>query len=247
MTRASLNSEALPIRRAPGRPRDDSLRERRCEEILAQATSVFAEHGYPNTDVQFIADPLGISKGTIYRYFPSKEVLFLAAVERGVTGLSRHVDSMIESIADPLEVMAKAMRAYLEFFQRNPALIELFIQERAEFRDRRKPIYFEHGCETECKLNELLGGLIKAGRLRNVPLERIHTVIGDVLYGTMLSNHFDKRERSLEAQAADVVDVIFNGLLSDSERAARRGANGGNGHAPRRTGRRAPARGKRVK
>src|SRR5436190_8080499 len=125
MTRASVNSTGDAVRRAPGRPRDDSLRERRCEEILAKAADVFAEHGYPNTDVQFIADPLGISKGTVYRYFPSKELLFLAVVERGVRNLSAHIDAVIASVRDPIETMAAAMRAYLEFVERNPALREL--------------------------------------------------------------------------------------------------------------------------
>src|SRR5436190_23677957 len=130
MTRASAKSLLRPEQQQQqkngrGRPRDEALQERRREQILEKATRVFAEHGYPNTDVQFIADPLGISKGTVYRYFPSKELLFLAVVERGVRNLSAHIDAVIASVRDPIETMAAAMRAYLEFVERNPALREL--------------------------------------------------------------------------------------------------------------------------
>jgi AcrR family transcriptional regulator len=221
MTRASTNSALLPGRRPPGRPRDDSLRARRREDILKKATAVFAKHGYPNADVQFVADPLGISKGTVYRYFESKEALFLAAVERGVLGLERHIDQTVAAVADPIDRIAASIRAYLEFFDQNPALIELFVQERAEFRDRRTPVYFEHGCENCERWREELQGLIRAGRLRDVPVERIQTVIGDAVYGTMMSNHFSGRGRSVEEQAAAVADVVLAGILSDAERSRR--------------------------
>jgi AcrR family transcriptional regulator len=46
------------------------------------ATSVFTQ-GFATADVQEIANKTGVGKGTIYRYFPSKEELFLAAVDHG--------------------------------------------------------------------------------------------------------------------------------------------------------------------
>ena len=46
----------LPKKKGPGRPRDAALAERRREEILDTAAVVFARHGYPNTDVQYVAD-----------------------------------------------------------------------------------------------------------------------------------------------------------------------------------------------
>src|SRR4051812_18845476 len=94
--------QAPQARGARGRPPDEALQERRREQILDQAEAVFAKHGYPNTDVQFVADPLAISKGTIYRYFPSKERLFLAAVERGVRQLKAYIDRAVAGVADPL-------------------------------------------------------------------------------------------------------------------------------------------------
>src|SRR3954469_239424 len=108
-------------RRPRGRPRDAALQQRRREQILAEATAVFAEHGYPNTDVQFIADPLGVSKGTVYRYFPTKERLFLAAVERGVRRLDEVMSEVIRGDVDPLESFAAGIGAYLEFFEATPA------------------------------------------------------------------------------------------------------------------------------
>ena len=68
-----MNSTA---KKGPGRPKDESLQERRREEILDAAASLFAQHGYRSTDMEYVAAALGIAKGTIYRYFTSKEELF---------------------------------------------------------------------------------------------------------------------------------------------------------------------------
>src|SRR5262249_3213301 len=124
----------LPKKRGPGRPRDAARAERRREAILDTAALVFARHGYPNTDVQYVADALGLAKGTIYRYFPSKQELFLAAVDRGVRRLWEAVDAAFVEGADPLEQVAACVRAYLRYFQEHPQLVELMMQERAEFR-----------------------------------------------------------------------------------------------------------------
>ena len=201
-----------------GRPRDEHRRELRCEEILEKATEVFAERGYRNTDVQYIADPLGIGKATVYRYFATKEQLFLAAVERGVRRLDEAIGRAVKAVDDPIGKMMAATRAYLEFFEIHPDLVELFIQERAEFRDRPKAIYFEHGCENKERWRHTLMTAMAKGRLRKMPVERIMAVTSDLLYGTMFTNHFAGRDKPFEEQAQDIQDVLFRGILSDWER-----------------------------
>ena len=229
---SSKSLSPVAVKRPRGRPRDGTLHERRREQILERASVVFAARGYPNTDVQDIADPLGISKGTIYRYFPTKGQLFLATVERGVRRLDAAMDKVMDGVADPVDRLAAGTVHYLRFFEANPGLVELFIQERAEFRDKRKPVYFEHGCKSECQWKQMLEDLIAAGRLRAVPVERIMTVVGNLLYGTMFTNYFLGPTDSIEQQAADINDVLFNGILSDRERAGR----AGNGTAARPVG-----------
>ena len=53
------------------------------EKILDSAFKVFGEQGFQATTVKAIAEGAGISSGSIYTYFPDKEALFKAAVDRG--------------------------------------------------------------------------------------------------------------------------------------------------------------------
>src|SRR5947209_2208293 len=104
----------------PRRPADPALWARRQEEILKAAVSLFAEHGFSDTDTQVLADKLRVGKGTLYRYFPSKEALFLAAVDRVMRKLRACVDASMSGTEDPLDQIARGVRAYLEFFAEHP-------------------------------------------------------------------------------------------------------------------------------
>ena len=126
------------------RPVDEELWERRTDEILHVAATLFAERGFAGTDTQELADRVNIGKGTLYRYFPSKRELFLAAADRAMGRLREYLDAAIGIRDDPLEQIVAAIEAFLEFFDQHPEFAELLIQERALFRDRKKPTYIEH-------------------------------------------------------------------------------------------------------
>ncbi len=187
----------------------------RCEEILEAATRLFAKHGYADTDTQLLADELRVGKGTLYRYFPSKSELFLAAVDRGMRKLCEYIEASIADIEDPPERIAKVVHSYLAFFADHPELVELLIHERSQFKDRKKPTYFEHREANREHLRSLYRSYISEGQIRDMPVDRILDVLGDLLYGTMFTNYFSGRQKSVEAQARDILDVVFHGILSD--------------------------------
>ena len=204
--------------RGPGRPKDPNLVDRRKEAILDRATQLFAQRGYPNTDIDSLAHALQVGKGTIYRYFSSKQELFLAAVDRGIRHLIDEVNRCMADVSNPLDVLKQAIRSYLAFFDQHPDLIELFIQERAEFKDREQPTYFRYRDSSKGPWKELIDDLIMKGRLRAIRFETISDVVGDLLYGTIFTNHFIHRSASLEVQANAIIDIVFLGILSDQER-----------------------------
>lgn len=206
---------AMPRRR--GRPHVKGLRERRQEQILEAATRIFARRGYPATDLQEVADALGVGKGTLYRYFPTKESLFLAAIERGIRGLARRVRALRDDVPDPLERIAAAIGVYLDHFSRHPDIVELMAQERAVFKNR-KPTYFLFMQSRIGPWRDLLKKLMAQGRVRKMPVDRIIDVISDAIYGTIVTDYFVGRRRSSEVQTRDLLDIMFHGILTPASR-----------------------------
>lgn len=210
------------------RPTDESLLASRQNEILEAAARLFAKRGYAETDTQLLADQLGVGKGTLYRYFPSKEQLFLAAVDRAMNKLREHIDARIVNVEDPLDQIAEAIRAYLEFSVDHPELVELLMQERAQFKDRKKPTYFEHREAYIEPWRARYRALIAAGRVREMPVECITDVLSQLLYGTLFVNYFVGQRKPPEIQAQEILDVVFDGILSDTERRRRRPSSDAN-------------------
>jgi AcrR family transcriptional regulator len=164
---------------------------------------------------QALAERLQVGKGTLYRHFPSKRDLFLAATDRVMRRLREQVDASVAAIDDPLARIAQAIRTFLAFFADHPQFVELLIQERAIFKDRGRPTYLEHREKNVIRWREHYLALIADGRIRDMPVERITDVIGDLLYGTIFTNYFTGPRNSTEQQAANIVDVLFGGILTD--------------------------------
>jgi AcrR family transcriptional regulator len=223
LSQIALIAAPMPSKpkRKAGRPPDAEKRERRKEEILAAAVGLFAERGYAKADTQELADILGVGKGTIYRHFKSKRELFLATVGRAMCELKVAVDEEVGKVDDPLRRVVCGMQAYLTFFADHPRYVELFVQERALFKDRRKPTYFEHRDANIASWRELFQGLIAEGRCRDIPVDRILDVIGDMMYGAMFTNYFIGRDRSPAHQTADMLDIALYGILTPAERKRR--------------------------
>ena len=200
--------------RRPGRPVNEAERSRRRKAILESATRAFAAHGFAATDVRQIADDLGVGKGTIYRHFSTKEELFLATVDAAMLRLRQEVDEAADLAKVPLEQIAAGIRAYLAYFRTHPDVVELMIQERAHFRDRKQSTYFQHREQGVARWSALYHELIDDGIVRPIAVESIIDVVSNVLYGTMFTNHFNGTSKSIDEQCQDVLDILFHGISS---------------------------------
>lgn len=56
------------------------------DELLGKAAELFSRRGYANTTIQDIAQELGLSRSSLYHYFPSKEELLRALIEAETAG-----------------------------------------------------------------------------------------------------------------------------------------------------------------
>src|SRR5262249_23098732 len=128
------------------------------------------------------------------------------------------IDERIAGITDPLDRIAMAIRTFLAFFAANPDFVELLMQERAQFKDRKEPTYFLHRKVNVERWKNLYRQLIAQGRIRQMQVDRITDVFSNLCYGTMFSNYFTGRQKSPDEQARDILDVVFHGILSESER-----------------------------
>ncbi len=98
-------------RRAETRPRKggSQSRSRATVDALVEATArVLTKEGYEGTSTNRIASVAGVSIGSLYQYFPSKEALVAAVIERHTQELSRVVhETYVRIAALPIETGAR--------------------------------------------------------------------------------------------------------------------------------------------
>ena len=202
-------------------PKSKSSQQRheRRQSIVETAARLFANEGYAGCEMEKVAVELGIAKGTLYLYFPGKQELFFSCVDWGMSQMVTTVRAAAESQTDPYRRLTEGIRTYLEFFEKHPAYVELLIQERAIFKDRKRPTYFEYRDATVGYWRNLYSELIATGKLRSdLSVERIVDTIGRLLYGTMFMNHFIGRTVSLDEQYNAMMEIVFTGMFSEEER-----------------------------
>ncbi|MBO0960877.1 TetR/AcrR family transcriptional regulator [Neobacillus sp. MM2021_6] len=72
----------------------DQIRDERREQIKQAALKMFARRGYTGTKTSMIAKEASISEGLIYRYFNSKEELFITLVQELMEEARRELDNV---------------------------------------------------------------------------------------------------------------------------------------------------------
>jgi AcrR family transcriptional regulator len=122
-------------RSIPQEPRWRRLPEERPKQILDAALEVFGEHGLAEARLDDIAKRAGLSKGTIYLYFPNKEELFREVVRSTVVSNIETSEQEISAMGgSPTEVLTRSLGAYWAFI-RSPQFTPLFRLIHAEIQN----------------------------------------------------------------------------------------------------------------
>jgi len=206
---ASGKTLALPAKPA---------RQAKGESIIRAAMGLFAQYGYDDCDMDCVAAKLKIAKGTLYLYFPGKQELFFACVDTAMQELQAAITAARETSTDPLQQISRAILTYVEFFAKHPEYVELMVLERAIFRDRKQATYFSYRDRSRDYWRELYSQLIAEGRIRTtLAVETLLDMIGNLVYGTMYTNHFNGRRQSIAQQHRAILEFAFSGLLSPAD------------------------------
>ncbi len=104
------------------------LREKRRRQIVDAATRVFAGKGFHAANVSDVASLAGVSQGTIYWYFESKESLFAAVLEQATEdSMKLFLELAREEDAEPLAHIRHVIRRFLAQIQAPPDSFRLLV------------------------------------------------------------------------------------------------------------------------
>ncbi len=119
---------------------DTRIRARNEERILRAAVDLFAEKSFHGTHIKEIAARSGLPKTNVYYYFPTKESLYRALIERVIAGWDRAFEHIVPE-REPRDAIAAYVRAKLDYSYRHATESRFFANEilrGAQFLERRQ-------------------------------------------------------------------------------------------------------------
>jgi AcrR family transcriptional regulator len=184
--------------------------------ILAQAIRTFAEVGFRGADVQVIADRAGVGKGTVYRYFGNKENLFWATTLEVLQRLEAELLIATKGQSAAVDKLRALARGYAAFFDANPQCLELFVQDRAEFRGAGPQSHRDYHGKLNNEFAQILVEGIASGELRPVDPNVTMSAFAAVMYGCVVLSCYMVGDRSLRGLMQHGIDTFLAGLVSNA-------------------------------
>lgn len=159
-------------------PQKASIHQRRKQarpaELLAAALDHFVEHGFAATKLDDVAAQAGVSKGTLYLYFASKEELFKAVIRQGIFPVLDEGEALLAQYKGDSSTLLQGM--LLRWWKLIGAtslggVPKLMISEAGNFPEVAK-YYYEHVIvRGRNLLRQVLQRGIAAGEFRAVDVE----------------------------------------------------------------------------
>ena len=201
------------------KPRERRKQERPAE-ILAAAFEEFAEHGFAATRLEDVAKRAGVTKGTVYFYFESKERVF----EEMIRHYSRLLDSEAsEVLAAPAASHAERLSNFIRLYYRRFAsdrngreILRFMIADGKHFPSMVDRQYADFVAPSLRRINELIQAGVADGEFRAAPAARFAEIVTGpaVMLGVWALVFGDRKQIDFEEFAQAHIDLVLNGLLS---------------------------------
>jgi AcrR family transcriptional regulator len=186
------------------------------EQIILAAQKRFGLYGMEKTSMQEIASDLGMTKGSIYYYFPDKEHLYLEVIKKEFNEFEKTILERIRDFTDPEEMMVEYVRVRVSLFQSFLNLSRF----RLEGASGLKSVMQKFWIESTAKENKIISLIFSYGVEKKIlkmedPAEMSRLFL-DVLKGLRMLSIRDKQFFYMEQNEIDqLVDksVVFTGIF----------------------------------
>jgi TetR/AcrR family fatty acid metabolism transcriptional regulator len=198
------------------RAKNEEIRSSRQSQILRAAQRVFAERGYHAANVAEVAAAAGVSQGTVYHYFDSKEALLMAVYEEWETAnLQQEMEAALAATptaSGKLALVARAAAQRIEgSYELLKAQIEFWshIPRHEAIRERFKMMFARMSAQIAAVVREGMD----AGEFREMDAECIARWLIAGFDGLIIQWLADRASIDWQASTDTLIELMLGGLL----------------------------------
>ncbi len=202
-------------------PRWSRRKEARPAELTRAALELFVERGYAATRLEDVARRAGVSKGTLYLYFDSKEQLFKAVVREGLVPALERGERMVEEHrGSAAELVRELVKGWWQLIGATPygGIAKLMISECRNFPELGQFYYTEVIRRGYGVIERALKLGVDRGEFRCVDLDYVtRLVIAPLVLMTIWRHSFDfcdSHRLDPDAYIDQHVGLFLHGLVA---------------------------------
>jgi AcrR family transcriptional regulator len=192
-------------------------------ELIDAALAAFAQAGFGGTKIDDIAQRAGVAKGTVYRYFATKDELFEAVVRENITPLFLHLDAMIDdapgSASDQLTAIVQRIYAELIDHPVRRAVMQILIAEGSRFPHLTEFYQREVLAKGKQILRKVIKHGVDSGEFRKtLAIGHPEVIMGPAILAAVWKMSFEQASPlNIQQFMKAHLDIVLNGLRSRSE------------------------------
>ena len=205
-------------------PRWRRRKEARPGDIVAAALAVFAEKGFAGARIDEIARRAGVSKGTVYLYFETKDDLFRAVVHDAIIPNIDEIGATALAADLPFpDVLRTLLPRFAELVATRPigAVVKMVVGESRNFPELAR-VWHD---EVIAKGIDLISALIRRGQARGEirpgdPRTYAFSIMGPILIGVLWRETFTPiggAAIDLPVVARQHVETVLEGLAQPGD------------------------------
>jgi AcrR family transcriptional regulator len=180
-------------------------RQERRGRIVAAATELFGREPFAAVQMDDIARAAGVAKPTVYRYFPTKDALFLAATDAILTALEAELAAALAGPGAPEAILADMLRVLVLRFSTQLASVSLLGVDQAGLAQRTRVLFRQRRQALIGLIRRALEQGVATGAFRDLDLDATAPMIVGVIRGGLLGAVDVPPERMIAAATALVL------------------------------------------
>lgn len=192
--------------------RTDRKKEETRNKIIMTAVDLFSQYGLNSVTMEQIADSADIAKGTLYNYFPAKEMIINAYIQKSFADNKENRVAQFQSLRDTRSRVIWLVTLLVEGVKRQKELFETFMVYRMKNVISFHPIEEAEASGLSLLIQEIVTQGIKNKELReDLPRDIVegmleYTVIESIKPMYLQPDSFDAQKRIDQC-----VDLFMNG------------------------------------
>jgi AcrR family transcriptional regulator len=181
-------------------------------QLIAIATRMFADRGYEDTSIEAVLREAGVSRGSLYHHFASKEALFEAVAEEVETRVGAQTAAAAEGSASPVDALRAGFLAWIRLAG-DPVVRRILLIDGPSVLgwEQWRAMEERHALGL---IRAVLEVIAAQGHLRpELAGTMAHVLLASVNEVALLAARSDDNEAAMEA-GADAIDELLGRLFS---------------------------------